>query len=170
MARTRRVVQVQPATRSSSNVHLVSGSGLQLDEALRVTAGKDRHTTAISLGGNGTHNPICRLPSSDISVVVNAASARGRLTKIAHSLRVSALVFVSLTRAPGGTRHRSNLSSVWSNRAVGYCSNPPANLNESQKFFIAITGKGFMQPKIVCGEFHGKAERPYNRRHYHPSL
>jgi len=104
------------------------------------------------------------------SVVVNAASARGRLTKIAHSLRVSALVFVSLTRAPGGTRHRSNLSSVWSNRAVGYCSNPPANLNESQKFFIAITGKGFMQPKIVCGEFHGKAERPYNRRHYHPAL
>nr|DAE10083.1 MAG TPA: hypothetical protein [Siphoviridae sp. ct4sp3] len=89
--------------------------------------------------------------------MVNAASARGRLTKIAHSLRVSALVFVSLTRAPGGTRHRSNLSSVWSNRAVGYCSNPPANLNESQKFFIAVTGKGFMQPKIVCGEFHGKA-------------
>jgi len=92
------------------------------------------------------------------AVVVNAASARGRLTKIAHSLRVSALVFVSLTRAPGGTRHRSNLSSVWSNRAVGYCSNPPANLNESQKFFIAITGKGFMQPKIVCGDCYGLLE------------
>ncbi|WP_234366563.1 DUF1317 family protein [Pantoea vagans] len=25
-----------------------------------------------------------------------------------------------------------------------------------------------MQLKIVCGEFHGKAKRPYHRRHYHP--
>jgi len=32
-----------------------------------------QHTTAISLGGNGTHNPICRFPSSDISIVVNTA-------------------------------------------------------------------------------------------------
>lgn len=130
-----------------------------------LTAGKDRHTTGKSIWRRSI-KPLMNA----LSDVVNAASARGRLTKIAHSLRVSALVFVSLTRAPGGTRHRSNLSSVWSNRAVGYCSNPPANLNESQKLFIAITGKGFMQPKIVCGEFHGKAERPYNRRHYHPAL
>jgi len=35
---------------------------------------------------------------------------------------------------------------------VGYCSSSPANLNESQKLFIAVTGKGFMQPKIVCGD------------------
>lgn len=107
-----------------------------------LAAGKDRHTTGKSIWRRTT-KPLM----NTLSVVVNAASARGRLTKIAHSLRVSALVFVSLTRAPGGTRHRSNLSSVWSNRAVGYCSNPPAKLNESQKYFIAVTGKEFMQPK-----------------------
>ncbi|VXB51795.1 hypothetical protein PANT111_150135 [Pantoea brenneri] len=51
------------------------------------------------------------------TVVVNAASARGRLTKIAHSLRVSALVSVSLTRAPGGTRHHTYQARAFGGRS-----------------------------------------------------